>query len=336
MKKNKPQVRIFGTFGPCSHTKEQLIDLIEAGMTGIRLNLSHTSLSQAKEWIDSLRQAEKETEKKVELLIDMKGPELRVGILSQPKHLLCGDIVNLPHEIPVPSIVVENGQKGDRLLIDDGKILAEVKKNHGDHLECEIILGGKLFSNKSIAIEHKELILDPINREDIENIQRIKEFGVDSVMQPFVRDAKDLIALHNVFDEYDVHPKIYAKIESESGFDNLRSLFPYCDEIVIARGDLGNAVGIERLPIIQHEIETLCKKEGKPYMVVTQMLDSMIERAVPTRAEANDVFHAVYDGASSIMLTGEVANGKYPLQAMQVFANIVHNTLEYKRLEEAL
>lgn len=330
------KVRIFGTFGPCSHTKEQLIGLIQAGMTGIRLNLSHSSLSQARSWIESLRFAEKETQKKVELLIDMKGPELRVGILNEPKHLLCGDIIKLPTEIPVPSIVVENGQKGDRLLIDDGKILAEVKKNTGDYLECEIILGGKLFSNKSIAIEHKELLQAPISQEDIENIQKIKEFGVDSVMQPFVKDAKDLIALRKVFDEYNVHPRIYAKIESESGFSNLRSLFPYCDEIVIARGDLGNAVGIERLPIVQHEIETLCKKEGKPYMVVTQMLDSMVERAVPTRAEANDVFHAVYDGASSIMLTGEVANGKYPLRAMQVFANIVDNTLEYKSLEEAL
>ncbi len=153
-------------------------------------------------------------------------------------------------------------------------------------------------------------------------------------MQPFVRDASDLVKVRETLDRFGANVKVYAKIESESGWKNLESLFPVCDEIVIARGDLANAVGLDWIPIVQHDIERRCKAAGKPYMVVTQMLDSMIERPVPTRAEVNDVFHAVYDGASSIMLTGEVANSKNAQRAMKIFTDIVKNTVQYTRKEK--
>ncbi len=185
-------VRIFGTFGPTLHTKEQICAMIDAGMNGIRLNLSHTSLDGARPWIENLRLAEKKTGKKIELLVDMKGPELRVGNMGSGQHLLCGDIVVLGRDIPVPQIVLSSIQKGDRILFDDGKILAEAKKTTENGVECEIILGGRLLSNKSIAIEGREVVLLPLCEQDLANIQLMKELGVDSVMQPFVRSKEDL------------------------------------------------------------------------------------------------------------------------------------------------
>lgn len=329
-------VRIFRTFGPTLHTKEQICAMIGAGMNGIRLNLSHTSLDGARSWIENLRLAEKKTGKKIELLVDMKGPELRVGNMGSGQHLLCGDIVVLGRDIPVPQIVLSSIQKGDRILFDDGKILAEAKKTTENGVECEIILGGRLLSNKSIAIEGREVVLLPLCEQDVANIQLMKELGVDSVMQPFVRSKEDLQYVREALQQAGADVRLYAKIETKSGLAHLESLFPYCDEIVIARGDLGNAVALEMLPIVQHEIERACKAHEMPYMVVTQMLDSMIERGVPTRAEVNDVFHAVFDGASSIMLTGEVANGKYALEAMKVFAAIARNTLMYINKENEM
>lgn len=299
-------VRIFGTFGPTLHTKEQICAMIDAGMNGIRLNLSHTSLDGARPWIENLRLAEKKTGKKIELLVDMKGPELRVGNMGSGQHLLCREI------------------------------LAEAKKTTENGVECEIILGGRLLSNKSIAIEGREVVLLPLCEQDLANIQLMKELGVDSVMQPFVRSKEDLQYVREALQQAGTDVRLYAKIETKSGLAHLESLFPYCDEIVIARGDLGNAVALEMLPIVQHEIERVCKAHEMPYMVVTQMLDSMIERGVPTRAEVNDVFHAVFDGASSIMLTGEVANGKYALEAMKVFAAIARNTLMYINKENEM
>lgn len=155
-------VRIFGTFGPTLHTKEQICAMIDAGMNGIRLNLSHTSLDGARPWIENLRLAEKKTGKKIELLVDMKGTELRVGNMGSGQHLLCGEI------------------------------LAEAKKTTENGVECEIILGGRLLSNKSIAIEGREVVLLPLCEQDLANIQLMKELGVDSVMQPFVRSKEDL------------------------------------------------------------------------------------------------------------------------------------------------
>lgn len=299
-------VRIFGTFGPTLHTKEQICAMIDAGMNRIRLNLSHTSLDGARPWIENLRLAEKKTGKKIELLVDKKGPELRVGNMGSGQHLLCGEI------------------------------LAEAKKTTENGVECEIILGERLLSNKSIAIEGREVVLLPLCEQDLANIQLMKELGVDSVMQPFVRSKEDLQYVREALQQAGTDVRLYAKIETKSGLAHLESLFPYCDEIVIARGDLGNAVALEMLPIVQHEIERVCKAHEMPYMVVTQMLDSMIERGVPTRAEVNDVFHAVFDGASSIMLTGEVANGKYALEAMKVFAAIARNTLMYINKENEM
>lgn len=326
-------LKIFGTFGPTLHEVDTLVEMIEMGMNGIRLNLSHSSLKQANDWIENLVEAKKQTHKEVDLLIDLKGAEIRLYDLQRSMPVLPGDQVCIPTDFKVDPLVLECLEYGDQVQIDDGKLLFEVKKKEGEQVVLEAIRGGKLQEHKSFSIVDKSVVLPPLSQEDLETLALIEAYPITGIMQPFVRSADDLRLLKAYLERVSRPIKVYAKIENGEGFKHLESLFAYADEIVIARGDLGNAVGLANLPIVQHEIERKCKEHGMPYMVVTQMLDSMTSRGVATRAEVNDVFYAVYDGASSIMLTGEVANSKNALAAMRLFTDIAKNTLEYKREE---
>ncbi|MDO4466394.1 MAG: pyruvate kinase [Bacillota bacterium] len=316
-------MKIFGTFGPSAHTKEVIYSLFEKGMTGMRLNLSHTNLVDCRNWVDAFWQAAKEYGIEPDLLIDMKGPELRIGSLEQPIELVQDYVYDLD-EFDVPYIVYDYVKKGSILLLDDGKIRMEYINNQ----YAKVLRPGILSSKKSVAIEGIEVDTPTLTEEDIENLKHAKEFGVTGLMQPFVRNAKDLQIVQQTLKDLDLDLKIYAKIENQSGVNQVESLLDYCDEIIIARGDLGNAVGLAKLPSVQKKIEKICQKHHKPYMVVTEMLASMIHSPVCTRAEVSDIYHAVYLGASSIMLTGEIAAGKYPVEAMDMFVQVAKSALE--------
>lgn len=186
-----------------------------------------------------------------------------------------------------------------------------------------------------MALVNGHIALPTLTESDIRNLKVAKQYGVTGIMQPFVRHAQDLITVKETLSSIGCPQlQVYAKIENMEGVTHLKELLPYCDQIVIARGDLGNAMPLWELPAVQKSIQDICKEHFMPYMVVTQMLDSMMEHPIPTRAEVSDVFHAVYHGASSIMLTGETAAGKYPLQAMKYFCKTVKSALSCK--EEAL
>ena len=323
-------LEIYGTLGPSCKDKDTILKMMEAGMNGMRLNLSHCNLWDKEDWIENFHLAKKEANIEANLLIDMKGPELRVGTSNKDMHLLEDTTITFTSPF-IPKEIMQNACIKDILLIDDGKIRLEVEKNNGTFLWCKTLTGGTLKDRKSIAIEGKSITGNVLSENDIANLKEAKKYGVTGIMQPFVRSAQDLMKVKEVLES--VHAqnlKIYAKIENKEGFEALPTLFPYCDMIIIARGDLGNAYGLAKLPVIQHKIETLCKENKMPYMVVTQMLDSMSENKVPTRAEVSDIFHAVYHGASSIMLTGETANGKYPIEAMTYFTQCAKEALHYK------
>lgn len=326
-------LKIFGTFGPTLHEVDTLVEMIQMGMNGIRLNLSHISLAKASGWIENLIEAKRITKQEIDLLIDLKGPEIRLYDLQRSMPVLPGDQVFIPADFKVHPLVLENLEYGDQVQIDDGKLLFEVKKKEEEQIVLEAIRGGKLQDRKSFSIIDKSVVLPPLSQEDLETLALIDTYPITGIMQPFVRNQEDLKLLKEYVERLPKPIKIYAKIENRDGVKNLKSLFEYADEIVIARGDLGNAVGLAHLPMVQHTIEIQCKEEQMPYMVVTQMLDSTIHRGVATRAEVNDVFYAIYNGASSIMLTGEVANSKNALSAMRLFTDIAKNTLEYKREE---
>lgn len=321
-------LEIYGTLGPSCYQEKTLIQLFKAGMNGMRLNLSHANLWDKKEWIDNFHNAANICKIKPNLLIDMKGPELRLAKTSD-FYVEQGKTYTFDESL-FPKAILKNCEVGDLLLIDDGSIHLRITRCDTYTMDCETIVGGTLKSAKSVAIKNKSISGDVLTQNDIENLKVAKSFGVSGLMQPFVRSAQDLIEVKNVLKEHDIDIKIYAKIENMEGVQALPTLFEHCDHIIIARGDLGNATGLCALPVVQHQIETLCKKHNMPYMVVTQMLHSMHENATPTRAEVSDIFHAVYNGASSIMLTGETAGGKYPVEAMTYFVNCAKEALAYK------
>lgn len=331
------KIEYYGTLGPACAKEEVLEGMFQAGMTGIRLNLSHKSLEESKDWVDMYQKTAQKCGKRADLLIDLIGPEIRIGEVEKEEMLFEGECISLGREgLPVPEYIYEYLTEGQRLLVDDGKIELEVMAADQDawkkskenieeskkYLHAKVLRGGILKSRKSLALPGVRVKNPTLTKKDRENLVVAKNYGVTAVMLPFVRGKEDLICLKEALQEYGGDEiRIFAKIENMEGVERLSELLPYCDHIVIARGDLGNAVPLTRLPVVQQQIAELCNKEEMPFMVVTQMLNSMMEAPVPTRAEVTDIFHAIYQGAASVMLTGETAAGKYPVEAMRVLVD---------------
>ena len=241
----------------------------------------------------------------------------------------------MPARIELPDITIPYLIPGQEILLDDGKIHLKVVENpenrkmgSGEKRRyfAKVLWGGLLKSRKSAAFPGAKINSPTLTKADLENIRLAKEMGVTGVMQPFVRGREDLECVKNALKEAGAEDvKLFAKIENLDGVRKLEELLPGADEIVIARGDLGNAVHLWDLPSVQREISQKCLVPGKPFMVVTQMLASMERNPVPTRAEVNDIFHAVLDGASSVMVTGETAAGDYPVEVIRYLVNTVRS-----------
>ena len=330
------KTQIFGTFGPACDSEEILEKMIDTGMTGMRLNLSHTTLTKCAEKIQYYRKAAKNCGVEPQILIDMKGPELRIGSMKDSLQLtetlaevlLCSlenyeFVQDVSHVIPVPQEVMDILEAGDEVLLDDGKLLLKIdfeKKEKG--VLAKVLRGGFLQSGKSIKVIGKQVSMPPLTKHDIENIKLATQYGITALMQPFVLNGEELKYVRSVLKEHGAgQVQIFAKIENLTGVENLESIIPEADVIIIARGDLGNDIPLWELPRVQKYIEETCKKHQKPYIVVTQMLASMEEHPVPTRAEVSDIYHAVYHGAWGVMLTGETAVGKYPIEAIRYMTN---------------
>lgn len=317
-------MQYFGTLGPGCADLEVLAGMFHAGMTGIRLNLSHGDLSDNSHWLELLFQSAEKCDMVPEILIDLRGPELRLGRLKEEHTAAEGEIITLGYGgLPVPEIFLSSSEDGDHVLVDDGKLEFLILEKRGiSSAAVKVIRGGTMKSGKSMAFVDKEIPMPALTESDRENILQAKRHGVTGVMLPFVRSPEDLMVLRNALDGADAgHIKIYAKIENLRGVQALPELLPYADHVVIARGDLGNAMPLWDLPGTQKRISRICREAGKPFMVVTQMLDSMHDRAVPTRAEVSDIYNAACDGAAALMLTGETAVGKYPVEAMKYLVN---------------
>ena len=351
----------YGTLGPACKKVELLEQMLKAGMTGVRMNMSHGNLDENGDWISLLNlAAENCGVEKPQVLIDLRGPELRLGKVAVEYDVEEDQLVNFGiGGLSVPEMLLQYAEVGDHILLDDGKLEfvveslfdADWKADDGREaatcgvcvsaeadepaenlrmenpalvplgtqaLSARVIRGGTIKSGKSLAIVGKELPMPTLTESDLKNIAMAKDYGVTGVMQPFVRNKEDLLTVRAALDAAGgEHIQIFAKIENLQGVAALEELLPHCDHIVIARGDLGNAMPLWELPRVQKTIAAKCREAGKPFMVVTQMLDSMHHRAVPTRAEVLDIYNAVLDGAASVMLTGETAAGMYPVEAME-------------------
>ncbi len=323
-------IDIYGTIGPACADRTILAEMFREGMTGIRLNTSHTSLRDAEPQIAMIHEAAALCGIKPKLLIDMQGPELRLGRFA-PMTLQAGSRIcfavsavqqqNIP-AVPVAQLIWNALHPGEEVLLDDGKILLSVT----DDKQAVVIRGGLLTGGKSIAIRGIDLNPPAMTEQDYRNLQDAVHYGVTGVMQPFVRSAEDLKQVRSFMNRCGGEKlSLLAKIENVGGVKNLAAFFPYADEIVIARGDLGNAVPLWELPKIQKQIEEQCKAAGMPFMVVTQMLASMEQNPVPTRAEVSDIYNAVCDGASSVMVTGETAVGRYPVEVIRYLTRTVRS-----------
>ena len=211
--------------------------------------------------------------------------------------------------------------------MDDGKLLLQVTDTTPDALRCIVLRGGVLQSRKSAAAPGLTVEMPTLTEEDLQNLRIAADCGVTGVMLPFVRGKQDILTLRQALEDAGAaHIRIFAKIENLAGVQALPEFLPLVDEVVIARGDLGNAMPLWELPRCQKQLSAACRAAGVPFMVVTQMLDSMCTRAVPTRAEVSDIYNAVLDGASSLMLTGETAAGQYPVQAMDYLVRTANTT----------
>lgn len=305
-------MRYYATLGPSCCDTAVLAALLRRGVTGFRLNLSHTSLSARRDWIDALHTSEQETGLRAQLMIDLRGPEVRIGDMPAPLPLAEGAAVTLGADIPVDGDVLDALRPGMTVLLDDGAMALTVV----DGGVCRVTRGGILTGHKSLTLEGVDLHRPALCEADLADLAQAAALGVNAVMQPFVRSADDLRVVRQTMAENGLAgAELFAKVENRPGLDALPDWLALCDVVTIARGDLGSSLPLEQLPAAQKHIAALCHSRGKPFLVVTQLLHSMIDHPSPTRAEVLDIYNAVLDGADCLMLTGETAQGRCPLES---------------------
>ena len=305
-------MRYYATLGPSCCDTATLAALLRRGVTGFRLNLSHTPLAARTDWIAALHEAERKTGLRAQLMIDLRGPEVRIGSLPVPLPLAEGAAVTLGADIPVDGDVLDALRPGMTVLLDDGAMALTVV----DGGVCRVSRGGTLTGHKSLTLEGVDLRRPALCEADLADLSQAAALGVNAVMQPFVRSAGDLRVVRQTMAENGLaDAELFAKVENQPGLDALPDWLALCDVVTIARGDLGSSLPLERLPAAQKHIAALCRSRGKPFLVVTQLLHSMIDHPSPTRAEVLDIYNAVLDGADCLMLTGETAQGRYPLES---------------------
>ena len=341
MKKTK----IICTMGPRTMDKIILKELIAGGMNVARFNFSHGSYEEHAERIALVRQVSEQLGIPVALMLDTKGPEIRTGLLKDGKKVSLeqGKEFTLYTEeregdetgcsITYQQLVYDV-RKGDTILIDDGLIGLEVQRVSADKIECIIKNGGELGERKGVNVPNVKIHLPGVTQKDREDILFGIEQGVDYIAASFVRNSDCIMDIREILE--DNHGRdigIIAKIENAEGVENIDEILDAADGIMVARGDLGVEIPADQVPHIQKKIIHKCNRKCKPVVTATQMLDSMIRNPRPTRAEAGDVANAIYDGSDAIMLSGETAAGKYPVDALKMMADIAEMTephLDYK------
>ena len=320
----------WGTLGPGCENAGILLDMVRNGLNGMRINLSHVTLEKAQGRIRSWQESLQACGVKGRLLIDMQGAQLRIGHLDNGLYLKIGEIHRMGEGgIGVPACVIEAVEPHDRILFGDGQIQAEVTECRSDGFDIQIVNGGMLRGEKSIKIVGRQIHGPFLTETDLETLARAKDHGVTDIMIPFVHSGKQLAETREIMNTCGLTDvRLLAKIESREGVSNLEDILPHADMIVIARGDLGNDMPLYQLPSVQQKIQRICHYHQKPYMVVTQLLASMGRSPVPTRAEVNDIYHAVTEGASALMLTNETAAGRFPKEAVYYMIRTAQEALK--------
>ena len=326
------KTKIIATLGPATDSAEMIGQLIDAGVNILRLNMSHAPHDWARRVVADIRSAAAARQRFIGIMMDTQGPAIRTGELRVPLDLQPGQkftltvrgerseeerSVDVNYENFVDDIKV-----GDVVLIDNGAIQMKVLAKSGKKVDCEVLTEGKLGSRRHINLPGVKVSLPALTAKDIKDVRLGLELGVDFIALSFVREARDLMQLREMFPESGPHPLVIAKIEDQEAVRNLDAIVREADGVMVARGDLGIEMPYEELPIIQRRIVKTCLQVGRPVIVATHMLESMIEAPMPTRAEVTDVANAAFEQADAIMLSGETTVGKYPLKCVEVFDRI--------------
>lgn len=324
------RTKILATLGPASDGALKMEELLRAGVDLFRLNFSHGSHAEHAARIAAAREAEAASGRPVALLADLQGPKLRVGDLpngqsevrmSSELRLTAAAKSNDPDVIPIPHPeLVASLQLGDRLLIDDGKMMLHIVKVDGADRIARPVAPGRIMSRKGIAVPNRPIPIPALTEKDIADGKFALEHGVDYIALSFVQRAADLTLARQIFGS---HVPLISKIEKPAALDELDDIVALSDAVMVARGDLGVELSPEQVPIAQRRIVRVARANSKPVIVATHMLESMVEALVPTRAEANDVATAVYQGADAVMLSAESAVGRHPTAAVAIMDRII-------------
>ena len=327
------KTKIVCSIGPASESEEVLRGLCLAGMNVARLNFSHGTYEEHQRRIDAIKKVRKELNLPIAIMLDTKGPEFRIKTFSDGKIMLkdgdkftftTDDVVGDKTRVAVTyKKLNEELSPGDRILLNNGLLSFSVDSVEGHNINCTVICGGELSDRKSMSFPGKHLKQDYLSEQDKSDLLFGVKNGVDYVACSFVSCKQDMIDIRNYLSEIGGdYLDLIAKIENQSGYDNIEEICEHCDGIMVARGDMGVEVPFEQLPAIQKHLITKCRLLGKRVITATEMLESMIHNPRPTRAEISDVANAVYDGTSAIMLSGETAVGAYPVLTVQTMAKI--------------
>lgn len=333
------KTKILATLGPATQSVSAIRQLILGGVDGVRLNLSHGSYDFFEEIFNSIHTACLEEKSSLAVLVDVQGPKIRIGELEQPSiELQTGDSI----EITIDDIkgnekiistsykqLVNDAQVGDQILINDGLIRLKVKSKKIKSLECEIVNGGTLTPKKGMNLPGMNLSTPSITEKDFRDLEFVIKHQIDYIALSFVRSADDVVELKKWLAEKGKNIPVIAKIEKKEAVDNLFEIILAVDGIMVARGDLGVELPPQEVPVLQKTIIRQCNAMGKLVITATQMLESMINSPIPTRAEASDVANAVWDGTDVVMLSAETSIGKFPFRTVQIMNDIILNAEQH-------
>ncbi len=328
------KTKIIATIGPSSSSKKVLEDMIQAGVNVCRINFSHGSYEDHAKVIENVRELNKKLGTHIAILADVQGPKLRVGEMKDGSvELKAGKEIRITTEkcIGTAEQVYTNYEKfpddvkvGDKVLLDDGKIMLEVlKTNKQNEVIAKIIQGGKLSSNKGMNLPNTKVSLPCLTEKDLKDLNFALEQNVEWIGLSFVRSARDIIELKHIIANNHKKCRVIAKIEKPEAIKNIDAIIKETDGIMVARGDLGVEMPMESVPLIQKMIVKKCMRVSKPVIIATQMMESMIENLSASRAEVNDVANSVMDGADALMLSGETSVGKHPIQVIENMKRII-------------
>lgn len=334
----KRKTKIVATMGPASQTPAAIQALIQAGVNVFRLNFSHGTASDHKRNVENIRKVAKDMGQIVGILQDLQGPKIRVGKFSDGSIILNHGAAFALHPdkdfsgntdgVGISYAELhQDVSNGDALLLDDGKLVLRVVEVVAAVIHTQVERGGKLSNNKGINVPDADLSIAAVTEKDIADIAVGAQLDVDWVALSFVRNQKDLLQARHHLKLNNSNAKLMAKIEKPGAVRNYKEILKESDGIMVARGDLGVELSAEKVPMLQKRLIRKARQKGKPVITATQMLESMIDQAIPTRAEANDVANAIFDGTDAVMLSAETATGLYPIEAVQTMDSIA-NTVE--------